>query len=98
MMASELKLAKPHNAYVVIVNPRFDRAFGEAISSFRSTYAANSFAISLVARSSETRRISDRGTPAKWEGATIVVRCGIEKKKAGLSRTEEEDDRIEDIA
>jgi hypothetical protein len=64
-MPSEPRLANPHNAYDAIVNPRFDRAFSEAISACRLRYAANSFSTSFVARSSETVRISERGTPTE---------------------------------
>jgi hypothetical protein len=64
-MPSEPRFANPHSAYEAIVNPRFDSGSLEAIKASRSRYAANSFSMSLVARSSETRRISERGTPVR---------------------------------
>ena len=64
-MPSELRFAKPARAYDAIVKPRVESALSEAISAFRSKYAANSFSTNLVARSSETRRISPRGTPVE---------------------------------
>src|SRR6266702_557226 len=66
-MPSEPRFANPHSAYDAMVKPRVESASFEAISAFRSRYAANSFSTSLVASSSETRRISDRGTPV-WRG------------------------------
>lgn len=62
-MPSEPRFAKPQSAYDAMVKPRVERASLEAISACKSRYAANSFSISLVASSSETRRISGRGTP-----------------------------------
>ena len=72
-MPSEPRFAKPQSAYDAMVNPRVESASFEAISACRSKYAANSFSTSLVASSSETRRISARGTPViemseKWGG------------------------------
>ena len=64
-MPSELRFANPQSAYDAIVNPRFDSASSEAISFSSWMYATNSFSISFVARSSEMRRISERGTPAR---------------------------------
>ena len=64
-MASEVTFANPHSAYDAIVHPRFDSASGEAISCCSSRYATTSFATSFVASSSETRMISERGTPTK---------------------------------
>ncbi len=82
---SEPKFEKPHSAYDAIVKPRFDRASCEAINARSSTYAANSFSTSLVARSSDTRRISERGTPAK-RPTLILVRRG-EREVSRRERT-----------
>lgn len=77
-MPSDPRFANPHSAYEAMVYPRFDSGFCEAIKACRLRYAANSFSISFVARSSETDRISERGTPEKR--VSIVVRC---RKGAG---------------
>ena len=66
-MASDVMFANPHSAYDAIVNPRFDSASGEAINCCSWRYATNSFATSFVASSSETRMISERGTPTKFK-------------------------------
>jgi len=71
---SDPRFANPHSAYEAIVYARFDSGFCEAIKACRLMYAANSFSTSFVARSSETARISERGTPEKR--VSIVVRCG----------------------
>ena len=62
-MPSEVRFAKLHSAYDAIVKPRFERGSPDAIITCNSWYATISLSISLVARSSETRRISARGTP-----------------------------------
>jgi hypothetical protein len=71
-MPSEPRFANPQSAYDAIVNPRVERASFDAMSACNSRYAANSFSTSLVARSSETRMISARGTPVRkinpWKG------------------------------
>src|SRR6266702_190281 len=72
-MPSEPRFAKSHSAYDAIVKARVERASFEAISAFKARYAANSFLTSLVASSSETRRISDRGTPV-WRGRKVPGR------------------------
>ena len=73
---SDPRFANPHSAYEAMVYPRSDSGFCEAIKACRLRYAANSFSISFVARSSETGRISERGTPEKKE--STVVRYGKE--------------------
>src|SRR6266702_766567 len=91
-MPSEPRFANPHSAYDAVVKPRVESGSFEAISAFRSRYAANSFSTSFVASSSETRRISDRGTPV----------CGASGREVGGielgRRTDEECDGVEDVA
>lgn len=82
-MPSELRFANPQSAYDAIVNPRFDSASSEAISFSSWMYATNSFSISLVARSSEMRRISERGTPATCQECRFRRQMRAEE----LSRT-----------
>src|SRR6266702_1444860 len=91
-MPSQPRFANPHSAYDAMVKPRVESASFEAISAFRSRYAANSFSTSLVASSSETRRISDRGTPVcRSQGG---AGGGIESGR----RTDEECGEVEDVA
>src|SRR6266702_52820 len=94
-MPSEPRFAKPHSAYDAMVKPRVESASFEAISAFKFRYAANSFSTSFVARSSGTRRISERGTPV-WRRGGVSGRAG-----GGLElgrRTDEECDGVEDVA
>ncbi len=70
-MPSEPRFANPHSTHDATVKLRVEMVSFEAISAFKSRYAANSFSTSLVASSSETRRISDQGTPV-WRG---LVKC-----------------------
>src|SRR6266702_2674797 len=91
-MPSEPRFANPHSAYDAMVKPRVESASFEAISAFRSRYAANSFSTSFVASSSETRRISDRGTPVCR--SQVGAGGGIELGR----RTDEECGGVEDVA
>ena len=61
-MPSKLRFAKLHSAYDAIVKPRFKRGSLDVTITCNSRYATISFSISLVARSSEMRMISARGT------------------------------------
>ena len=97
-MPSDPRFANPHSAYEAMVYPRLDSGFCEAIKACRLRYAANSFSISFVARSSETARISERGTPE--ERVSIVIKCrkGVGGWNGVKSRTDEKSDGIEDVA
>ncbi len=91
-MPSEPRFPNPHSAYDAMVKPRVESASFEAINAFGSRYAANSFSTSFVASSSETRRISDRGTPVcRSQGG---AGGGIELGR----RTDKECDGVEDVA
>ncbi len=92
-MPSEPRFANPHSAYDTMVKPRIESASFEAISAFKSRYAANSFSTSLVASSSETRRISERDTPV-WRGRKRQGGPG----RGGADEPMRKCDGVEDIA
>ena len=91
-MPGEPRFANPQRAYDAIVNPRGESASLDAMRTCKSRYAANSFSTSLVARGSETRKISARRTPV-WQRVRIDVFEGHTEHV-----TDEKCDGVKDVA
>jgi hypothetical protein len=90
---SELRFAKLQSAYDAMVKPRVESGSLEAIMTCNSPYATISFTMILVANSSETRMISERGTPV---GCSF--REAPERHRDAEERTDEERERIKYVA
>jgi hypothetical protein len=95
---SELRFAKLQSAYDAMVKPRVESGSLEAIMTCNSPYATISLMMTFVANSSETRIISERGTPVCFFLEGCSFREAPERHRDAEERTDEERERIKYVA